>query len=181
MSEPRFDHPRLIADIGGTNARFGWVAGPDAPAMDFVFTVCDQAAGEACPVWPGQPMTAHWGFADPAAQVSDDPAQARKAFTAALAQITTRIRLFLSLPLDKLDSMIEVEPLNAIQEAGARILAGQTRGRVVVEITIGVDGIPKDPVVVTSKPVDAVEVVTSGSSARLRGGGCDLEVALVKP
>jgi regulator of cell morphogenesis and NO signaling len=60
--------------------------------MDFVFTVCDQAAGEACPVWPGQPMTAHWGFADPAAQVSDDPAQARKAFTAALAQITTRIR-----------------------------------------------------------------------------------------
>lgn len=80
-------------------------AGPDAPAMDFVFTVCDQAAGEACPVWPGQPMTAHWGFADPAAQVSDDPAQARKAFTAALAQITTRIRLFLSLPLDKLDRL----------------------------------------------------------------------------
>ena len=78
---------------------------PGAPVMDFVFTVCDSAAGEACPVWPGQPMTAHWGFADPAAQVSDDPAQARKAFTAALAQITTRIRLFLSLPLDKLDRL----------------------------------------------------------------------------
>ena len=77
----------------------------DAPTMDFVITVCDDAAGEACPVWPGQPMTAHWGFADPAAQVSDDPAQARKAFTAALAQITTRIRLFLSLPLDKLDRL----------------------------------------------------------------------------
>ena len=80
-------------------------AQPGAPVMDFVFTVCDNAAGEACPVWPGQPMTAHWGFADPAAQVSDDPAQARKAFTAALAQITTRIRLFLSLPLDKLDRL----------------------------------------------------------------------------
>ena len=80
-------------------------AQPGAPVMDFVFTVCDNAAGEACPVWPGQPMTAHWGFADPAAQVSNDPAQARKAFTAALAQITTRIRLFLSLPLDKLDRL----------------------------------------------------------------------------
>ena len=74
------------------------------PAMDFVFTVCDQAAGEACPVvGPADDRTL--GFADPAAQVSDDPAQARKAFTAALAQITTRICLFLSPPLDKLDRL----------------------------------------------------------------------------
>lgn len=75
---------------------------PGAPRLNFVFTVCDNAAGEACPLWPGQPITAHWGVADPAAvQGSDD--EKRRAFLAAFAQLSTRIRLFLNLPLEKLE------------------------------------------------------------------------------
>jgi arsenate reductase len=77
---------------------------PEAPRMDFVFTVCDQAAGEACPAWPGQPITAHWGFADPAAVTGDRETQ-RRAFFNAERQIVTCIRLFLSLPFDKLDRL----------------------------------------------------------------------------
>lgn len=79
-------------------------AQPGAPKMDFIFTVCDNAAGEACPAWPGQPITAHWGFADPAAVVGDHDKQ-HKAFMSAQTQIATRIRLFLSLPIDKIDRM----------------------------------------------------------------------------
>ena len=75
-----------------------------APAMDFIFTVCDQAAGETCPVWPGQPISAHWGFADPAAVTGDSEKQL-KAFTTAEFQIANRIRLLLSLPLDKIDRL----------------------------------------------------------------------------
>lgn len=75
-------------------------AAPDAPLMDFVFTVCDKAAGETCPYWPGQPMTAHWGFEDPAAvQGSDD--DKRRAFATIFRQISARVRAFVSLPLDK--------------------------------------------------------------------------------
>ena len=77
-------------------------ATPNATAMDFIFTVCDQAAGEACPAWPGQPITAHWGFADPAAVVGDRERQLR-AFTNAQFQIASRIRILLSLPMEKLD------------------------------------------------------------------------------
>ncbi|HYW90963.1 MAG TPA: arsenate reductase ArsC [Gammaproteobacteria bacterium] len=77
---------------------------PGAPPMDFIFTVCDQAAGEACPAWPGQPITAHWGFADPAAVIGERDEQL-KAFTKAQFQIATRIRLFLNLPLHKIDRM----------------------------------------------------------------------------
>lgn len=77
-------------------------ARPDAPVMDFVITVCDQAAGEACPFWPGQPMTAHWGMPDPAAvEGSDD--EIRKAFSATALLLRRRIELLTSLPLDKLD------------------------------------------------------------------------------
>jgi arsenate reductase len=77
-------------------------ARPDAPPLRFVFTVCDNAAGEACPLWPGQPITAHWGVADPAAvQGSDD--EKRKAFLAAFTQLSNRVRLFLSLPVEKLE------------------------------------------------------------------------------
>lgn len=79
-------------------------AQPGAPKMDFIFTVCDNAAGEACPTWPGQPITAHWGFADPAAVVGDHDKE-RKAFMTAQTQIATRIRLFLSLPIDKIDRL----------------------------------------------------------------------------
>lgn len=79
-------------------------AEPGAPKMDFIFTVCDQAAGEACPFWPGQPVSAHWGFADPS-HVEGDDASKRRAFAHTHMEITNRIRLFLSLPLDKLDRM----------------------------------------------------------------------------
>jgi arsenate reductase (thioredoxin) len=79
-------------------------ASPNAPRMDFIFTVCDNAAGEVCPIWPGHPMTAHWGFADPSlTQGEDDTRLAAFAHTAQL--ITTRLRLFTSLPLETLDHM----------------------------------------------------------------------------
>lgn len=74
---------------------------PDAPALDFVFTVCDNAAGEVCPVWPGHPMTAHWGVADPAAVEGSDDLKA-KAFMAAAITLRRRIELLLSLPLSAL-------------------------------------------------------------------------------
>jgi arsenate reductase (thioredoxin) len=79
-------------------------ARPDAPKMDFVFTVCDQAAGEVCPLWPGNPMTAHWGVPDPAAVDGPDEAR-RKAFRDAFNALQNRIKLFVSLPIEKLDRM----------------------------------------------------------------------------
>lgn len=75
---------------------------PDAPHMDFVFTVCDNAAGEVCPVWPGHPVSAHWGFADPAA-VEGSQEQQRAAFNKVYRQILTRMNLFTSLPLQMLE------------------------------------------------------------------------------
>jgi len=77
-------------------------AKPDAPHLDFVFTVCDNAANEVCPVWPGQPMTAHWGIPDPAA-VQGTAEQIEKAFRDAFFLLDRRISLFLSLPLATLD------------------------------------------------------------------------------
>ncbi len=84
----------------------GWEAfsGPGAPALQFVFTVCDQAAGEVCPVWPGQPMTAHWGLPDPAAVEGDEAVQER-AFLDTFITLKRRIQLMLSLPLASLDRM----------------------------------------------------------------------------
>ena len=79
-------------------------ATPGATPIDFIFTVCDNAAGEACPVWPGKPMTAHWGIADPAAVEGTDVEKA-SAFRKALKELETRIKLFTSLPIDSLDSM----------------------------------------------------------------------------
>ena len=79
-------------------------ARPDAPVLDFVFTVCDQAAGEICPVWPGNPITAHWGVPDPAA-VTGTQEECRRAFRDACRQLEARIKLFIALPIDKLDRM----------------------------------------------------------------------------
>src|ERR1700739_4251864 len=79
-------------------------ARPDAPVMDFVFTVCDNAAGESCPVWPGQPMTAHWGIEDPA-EVEGTDIQKEAAFIAALRYLKNRIAIFTSLPLGSIDKM----------------------------------------------------------------------------
>ena len=77
-------------------------SGSDAPRLDFIFTVCDNAAGETCPIWPGQPMTAHWGIEDPAAV--DGEAQER-AFQAAFYALQRRIQLFLALPIESIDEM----------------------------------------------------------------------------
>ncbi len=85
----------------------------DAPKMDFVFTVCDNAANEVCPVWPGQPMTAHWGLPDPAAVEGSD-AQKRRAFAGTLRYLSNRIHLFASLPLEKLSNLSLQKKLDAI-------------------------------------------------------------------
>jgi len=88
-------------------------AGPDVPDLDFVFTVCDNAAGEVCPYWPGQPVTAHWGVEDPAAAVGSE-AEQRLAFRRAYTILGARIRLFLSLPLATLDRIRLKEQIEAI-------------------------------------------------------------------
>ena len=79
-------------------------AAPDAPVMDFVFTVCDSAAGESCPVWPGQPMTAHWGIEDPAAVEGTD-IEKEAAFVAAFRYLKNRIGVFTNLPLRSIDKL----------------------------------------------------------------------------
>ncbi|MBI2720179.1 MAG: arsenate reductase ArsC [Rhizobiales bacterium] len=90
-------------------------AAPGAPAMDFVFTVCDDAAGEVCPIWPGQPMRAHWGIPDPAA-VTGTEALRRAAFADAYGRLYNRISVFLSLPIDSLDHLALKAKLDRIGE-----------------------------------------------------------------
>jgi arsenate reductase len=97
-----------------------------APDLDFVFTVCDNAAGETCPVWPGQPMTAHWGIEDPAA-VDGTPFQQQAAFNAALRFMRNRITAFMSLPLASIDRMALSSKLRGI---GAMEGATGSRGEV---------------------------------------------------
>jgi len=95
-------------------------AAPDVPLLDFVFTVCDNAAGEVCPIWPGQPMTAHWGIEDPAAAEGNDTAK-RDAVSAAFRLLNRRISLFVSLPMSKLDSMSlkhELDEIGKLREKG---------------------------------------------------------------
>jgi arsenate reductase (thioredoxin) len=86
---------------------------PGAPELDFVFTVCDNAAGEVCPVWPGQPITAHWGIPDPAAVEGTDE-QKRRAFDDAFRILERRISLFLSLPIRSLEQLVLQERLSEI-------------------------------------------------------------------
>jgi protein-tyrosine-phosphatase len=88
-------------------------AGAQAPKLDFVFTVCDNAAKESCPVWPGQPMTAHWGVPDPAEAIGNE-AEMRFAFADALRMLTNRIEIFVSLPLQSLDQLTLQKKLDAI-------------------------------------------------------------------
>jgi arsenate reductase (thioredoxin) len=96
---------RLNYDTSGFRSK-SWneFAGPDAPVLDFVFTVCDQAAGEACPLWPGQPMTAHWGIPDPAA-AQGTPSEIALAFNEAYRMLSRRIEVFTALPLASLDRL----------------------------------------------------------------------------
>jgi arsenate reductase len=92
-------------------------ARPGAPQMDFVFTVCDSAAAEPCPYWPGQPMTAHWGVADPAAAEGSEDDK-RRAFRQAFSALSARINLFINLPMDKLDRLALTKRLQEIGKTG---------------------------------------------------------------
>ena len=93
-----------IPTIGLRSKSWDEFSGPSAPSLDFVFTVCDNAAKEQCPYWPGQPMTAHWGIPDPAA-VKGSPDEIARAFSEAFVVLDRRIGLFLSLPVSTLDQI----------------------------------------------------------------------------
>lgn len=123
-------HPatlRLLQSFGYATAAFhskSWseFAEPGAPRLDFVFTVCDNAAGEACPLWPGQPMTAHWGVPDPAAAMGT-PAEIALAFKDAYRMLERRIGIFVSLPLASLDRLSlqnRLREIGRIQGASAK-------------------------------------------------------------
>ncbi len=105
--QPHPEALRLLQSLGYDTSRFrskSWneFTKPGAPALDFVFTVCDNAAGETCPLWPGQPMTAHWGVPDPAA-ATGNPAEIALAFKDAYRMLHQRIGVFAALPLGSLD------------------------------------------------------------------------------
>ncbi len=89
-----------------------------APALDFVFTVCDNAAGEVCPIWPGQPMSAHWGVPDPAAMIDGPEAEIAAAFADAYGRLQNRITIFVNLPFEGLDRLSLQKRLDAIGAAG---------------------------------------------------------------
>jgi protein-tyrosine-phosphatase len=93
-------------------------ARPDAPKMDFIFTVCDNAANETCPIWPGHPMVAHWGLPDPAAETGLE-AERRLAFAEAYRMLNLRISAFVNLPLPALDNMVLRQHLNEIGQESA--------------------------------------------------------------
>ena len=101
-------------------------AGEGAPKIDFVFTVCDNAAGEACPVWPGQPMTAHWGIEDPAA-VEGTELEKERAFVLAFRYLRNRINIFNALPIKRLDSMALSAKLREIGETEGRVPRREAR------------------------------------------------------
>jgi arsenate reductase (thioredoxin) len=105
---------KLNFDVSGFRSK-SWneFSGPDATPLDFVFTVCDNAAGEACPFWPGQPMTAHWGVPDPAAATGNE-AEVCLAFAETFRMLSNRISIFVSLPLRSLDKLFLQRQLDSI-------------------------------------------------------------------
>jgi arsenate reductase (thioredoxin) len=128
-SRPKAEvHPetmRLLQSLGYDTAGFrskSWseFAGPAAPLLDFVFTVCDNAAGEACPFWPGQPMTAHWGVPDPAA-ARGTAAEIAFAFKDAYRMLNQRIGIFAALPIKSLDQMTLQRKLRDIGNVGRAV------------------------------------------------------------
>jgi arsenate reductase (thioredoxin) len=110
---------KLNFDVSGLRSKT-WTefARPDAPKLDFVFTVCDDAAKESCPIWPGQPMTAHWGIPDPAA-VEGTEIERRMAFSDALRMLTNRINIFIALPVRSLSALALQRQLDAIGKTNA--------------------------------------------------------------
>lgn len=123
-------HPaalKLLGELGHPIERFrskSWdgFAVEDAPELDFIITVCDNAAGEVCPVWPGKPVSAHWGIEDPAAVEGDGQAQA---FWNAYQQLQRRVQLFLALPIEDID---EMSLQNRLKEIGKTADQGSTVG-----------------------------------------------------
>jgi arsenate reductase len=121
-------HPetlRLLQSLGYDTSGFrskswGEFADPVAPLLDFVFTVCDNAAGEVCPVWPGQPMTAHWGLSDPAEATGND-AEIALAFKDTYRMLNQRIGIFTSLPLRSLDQLSLQKELREIGQVGKAV------------------------------------------------------------
>ena len=114
-------HPMAVYELGQNGYSATGLRSKDwnefaeeaAPRMDFVFTVCDQAAAEVCPVWPGQPVTAHWGVADPAAAEGNDLTR-QAAFATAFRELQNRVSIFINLPLDSLDKLRLQEKLDEI-------------------------------------------------------------------
>ena len=102
-----------ISTAGLRSKRWEEFSRPDAPVLDFVFTVCDNAAKEVCPLWPGQPMTAHWGVPDPAA-VTGTEEQIKRAFRDAFFMLDRRISLFINLPLSSLDGLAIKREIDSI-------------------------------------------------------------------
>jgi arsenate reductase (thioredoxin) len=112
---------RLNYDVSGVRSK-SWheFTRPDAPKLDFVFTVCDNAAAETCPVWPGQPMTAHWGVPDPAA-ATGNAAEIRLAFADTFRMLNNRISIFVNLPIQSLDRLTlqrHVDSIGKTKDAG---------------------------------------------------------------
>lgn len=115
-------HPAALALLeqvglpaeGARSKSWDEFTGPGAPVFDFIFTVCDNAAGETCPIWPGHPMTAHWGIEDPAAVEGDGQ---REAFVRAMHYLRNRIAMFTALPLDAIDEMALKGKLREIGES----------------------------------------------------------------
>ena len=105
---------QLHYDVSNVRSK-SWTefAGPNAPKLDFAFTLCDDAAAEPCPVWPGQPMTAHWGMPDPATKTGT-VAEMRYAFADTMRMLTNRINIFISLPMKSLDALTLQKQLDAI-------------------------------------------------------------------
>jgi arsenate reductase len=135
-SQPKGEvHPEARAllshlryDVSGIRSK-SWeeFSKPGAPVMDFVFTVCDDAAGETCPVWPGHPMTAHWGIADPAA-VQGSHAEIGAAFAEAYHYLNNRISIFVNLPvasLDRLSLQAKLHEIGAMDGASAKVRASR--------------------------------------------------------
>lgn len=126
-SQPKGEvHPQTLAllrklnfDVSGFRSK-SWneFSRPDAPQLDFIFTVCDNAAGEACPYWPGQPMTAHWGIPDPAAATGSE-AEIALAFAEAYRMLSNRIAAFISLPIRSLDQLTLQQKLTNIGKPNA--------------------------------------------------------------
>jgi arsenate reductase len=120
------DLPRSLAlpTEGARSKSWDEFAEPGAPQMDFVFTMCDQAAAETCPVWPGQPVTAHWGIPDPAAADGSE-AERMNAFREAFRMLERRIKLFLALPIASLDRLVLARKVEAIGRLRSDAAEGQ--------------------------------------------------------